>query len=514
MADVDPEAGGETSANRGQILVVAGLLLAVTFVGLALVLNSGIYAENLASRDTGGAAESALAQQQQLDEGFAAAADRTNANVSRTSDGTIEADLERALRNQSDIQAITAARSGSGLGVDSVEAVDGVRLRQTDETRNFTSKTGKKSWTLTDGVPEGGQFAMNVQRTSLFQATLDTTMSLLAESAFAIEFPTDTGVWRIYLFRGAATESVYAVVETDEQNFRGDGYDDRLELNHVVDGWLNQSCALEGDTVSMRLDESTFGGTHCEHFEFYQDIDAHSVRYNNTVFDGEDRARGTYDVLAGTTDVNEDGFYSVDEDGQPFYQSAIYAINYTHAYQTDDTEYVVENRTVLPREMDRGGILWEHPFVEAFDVTNATGGGTPEFDVEWRVSHEQGELDRVELELVEVSVEKGGDELEDDVDEAIDDPAFDDLLDGLGLTDYMDDYEDVIDTPVNANTVVDTENESVSGPEATGSTTLTDEDDLQGTHYRVQITAYDSSGRTHTRTKLCEAGDPDCEEVE
>ena len=45
MADVD--------VDRGQIVVVSAPILAVVFVGLALVRNSGIYAESLSSRETG-----------------------------------------------------------------------------------------------------------------------------------------------------------------------------------------------------------------------------------------------------------------------------------------------------------------------------------------------------------------------------------------------------------------------------------------------------------------------------
>jgi len=36
--------------DRGQIILIAALALAVTFIGLALVVNSAIYTQNLASR--------------------------------------------------------------------------------------------------------------------------------------------------------------------------------------------------------------------------------------------------------------------------------------------------------------------------------------------------------------------------------------------------------------------------------------------------------------------------------
>lgn len=50
MADVDGPAG---ALNRGQIIFIGGLSLALTFVALALILNSVIYSENLATRNNG-----------------------------------------------------------------------------------------------------------------------------------------------------------------------------------------------------------------------------------------------------------------------------------------------------------------------------------------------------------------------------------------------------------------------------------------------------------------------------
>ena len=47
MADV-------TGRERGQILLVASLVVATSFVGLALVVNGAIHAENLSTRETSG----------------------------------------------------------------------------------------------------------------------------------------------------------------------------------------------------------------------------------------------------------------------------------------------------------------------------------------------------------------------------------------------------------------------------------------------------------------------------
>jgi hypothetical protein len=509
MADVTSD------IDRGQIIIVAGLLLAVVFVGLALIVNSAIFAENLATRDTGAENSEPLQQRELLESRLGRTVDRTNANIETTSGSTLQDELEKALANQSSTYIEAGAKRGQIVDVSTNSPTEGARLRQTNESRNFSSAEGATNWTLTNGIPEGGQFAMNMQKGSLFQATLDTTMALLGDSAFAIEFETGSGVWRIYIFRGAATESVYAVVETDDQEFQASGLETRTNPDHIVDGWLNQSCALQGDTVSMRLGEEQFGGANCEEFSFYNEIEAHNVSFANVKTDGIDRGTGTYDILVGTTNYNTSAFEPVGN-GQPFYQAAMYSFNYTYTYRSDGTTYTVPNRTVKPQEADSGGILWEHPRVESFNVTGSTANSPNDtFDVEWQVSHPNARLDRVELELVEVSVEKTESEVENEVDRATDDPAFEELLGALGFNTYFNDYEDTINNtrgfPINLNRVVDNKTVSVSGASGTGANTLSH--DGLGTDYRLQITVIDESGRATTAVKACEAGSTDCEVV-
>ena len=54
MADVTARFERRDSA-RGQLLLLGGIVLAMMFVGIALVLNGSIFAENLATRQNGDA---------------------------------------------------------------------------------------------------------------------------------------------------------------------------------------------------------------------------------------------------------------------------------------------------------------------------------------------------------------------------------------------------------------------------------------------------------------------------
>jgi hypothetical protein len=428
---------GERAAS-GQILVVSALVIAVLFIGMALVLNGAIYAENTATQDTESGDRISLEQRQQIEEQFGETIDRTNANVSDENNTEVTDDLKAAIENQSDTWSEDQARRGTSVIVETNDASNGTRLRQS-ETSAFTPKDNSTGdWTLTEGVPAGGQFAMNIRQQDLLGATFDTTMALLADSAFGIEFVLDDDAhsldesefthpiaYRIYIFSGGITDSTYAVVEHPDQEFEKGpdslNHINRTNANHITAGWLNQSCSMQGDNVSLKLGESRFGGTHCEPFSFYsEDLGAHEVRFTNTYTWGQPRANGTYDIMVESTDYNEAAFHSYGN-GDPYAQSAVYSANYTLEYNAGGTAYTIENSTVTPRERTRGGILWEHPRVEEFNVIpkNATGGnkkinwtgsdlkrtfsttGGSEYIIDWSVADPNGELDRATVRLIE-----------------------------------------------------------------------------------------------------------------
>ena len=74
MADV-------TGRERGQMLLIGSLIVATSFVGLALVVNGAIYTENLSTRETSGEAERVAETQQFAVNDLQELIDRSNAAV-------------------------------------------------------------------------------------------------------------------------------------------------------------------------------------------------------------------------------------------------------------------------------------------------------------------------------------------------------------------------------------------------------------------------------------------------
>lgn len=453
------------TGTRAQILLVVGLLLAVLFVALALVVNSAIYAENLSTREVSDEGSTALSDHRAVHSELSAMVDHTNARMKTTTYSDVmdafEANLGEYWRTSVENRAETGRFVDLGIQGHS----EAVRFRQTNESRDFTAANGDWDYTLSEGVPEQGHFTMNLQADSLYEATLDTTLSLLADSAFGVEFhlhdyeEEGDGVWRIYYFQGAATDNIHAIVERPDETFENKPDD------AVLSGYLDQSCKVQSETVSVRLSQATYGGVACDEFEFYDDIGTHDLRYVNTrtelldeeLTGDEARARGSYDVMLGPSNYNEDAFEAVGE-GQPFYQTAIYAVSYEYRFESKEAELITDVRTVRPTATDSGGIISQQPQVE-FDAEDVSSEEDPAFEIDWIATDPDRNLERVELVMASVE--------------------------------GTDDEE-----------IVDSETVSVSGGHAEGTTTLSDSTLLGGLgeKYRLYVTAVDEDGRATTES--------------
>ena len=160
-------------SDRGQILVVVGLLIAVMLVALALVLNAAIFAENLSTRET---ADSEEPSSYAADTGstIADVYNRTNDNDTRKA-VYANTSFNESLETWADSRSDTAAENGA-LFVVNWTAYVGWRLEQT-ENRSFTpaDDPNATAWDLSDGtnVRNVSTFEMRVNRTSLFNATGD-----------------------------------------------------------------------------------------------------------------------------------------------------------------------------------------------------------------------------------------------------------------------------------------------------------------------------------------------------
>ncbi|MFB6085754.1 MAG: hypothetical protein ABEJ84_02940 [Halodesulfurarchaeum sp.] len=136
--------------SRGQILLVAAFAMAIIFVALALILNTAIYTENLATRETVGGHE-VLDFQESVIEVGAVLLRRTNAEESTYQ--TLRSTYRERIRNYSDAELAHALTRGTIRNVTLLETHNGTLLNQSTVS-NFENEGGNSTWQLVHGVTD------------------------------------------------------------------------------------------------------------------------------------------------------------------------------------------------------------------------------------------------------------------------------------------------------------------------------------------------------------------------
>jgi len=115
------------SDDRGQILLVAAFALAVIFVAMALIVNSAIYTENLASRGETAGADGALSMRAQVEANVGDAVTAANRNDNDTI-GNLTTAVNASIRTISEQTGQQSARSGRVVEVSNHTYREGRRI--------------------------------------------------------------------------------------------------------------------------------------------------------------------------------------------------------------------------------------------------------------------------------------------------------------------------------------------------------------------------------------------------
>lgn len=338
MADV-------TGRDRAQILLITSLLIATVFVGLALVVNSGIYTENLATRETGSETSEVAENRQLVERDLQSLIDRSNAAVTGDDYTAVKNGYDSDLALWSTSQERRYGTTGRFVEYQEKNTVEGTRIQQTNMSRNFTaggSVAGQEEWSLVNGTTEAGEFDMVIQRDSLLDGTGETLDNVLGE-AFNIVVEIDGGdQWRIYFFRGVLPDTGYLMVED------ASGYGIDITTNTLSDLDDTNSCASTDGDISVNVTNASFGGEHCSELEFYtNDVTGatHNISYRNTRTDGTllgigsgDRVNGTYNV---TVDKRADRapYYDPTSGDNPNAKAIIYEASVTAEFRSEGVVY-------------------------------------------------------------------------------------------------------------------------------------------------------------------------------
>jgi hypothetical protein len=317
--DGDQRHADRNARDRGQLILVTGLAVAVTLVALVLLLNTVIYTQNLATRGTGIEDGEAVGFRGEVVEGVGDVLDAENRQEYDSYD-----DLHRNVSEgvaQYDVLAsryYAESATVADIEEDTLSTTNGTILYQTNASRNFTNSTGTSAdWTLAEDVSNARNFQLTVSAENLSNDD---------DGAFSVRLANETDTWRIYVYN--------------------DGGD--VAVTNATDDSTLEDCTTSRSEATIDLAAGTVAGFDCPELAYPTEMDPYDVTFRNG-----DQATGTYAVTIGhTTDdsnIESDNFAEPGDEESPRAVPAVYATEFDVHFQTTDLEFHTRLR-VAPGE--------------------------------------------------------------------------------------------------------------------------------------------------------------------
>jgi len=349
MADLRRRGGGwweptrsARPRDRAQVILITGFVLAVTFVALALILNSVIFTENLATRSESVGGSGPTATNDIVRSGVGDLMASVNENNGTVGDSDQVGVLRNGTENLSEPLGAQFAFKSQSVEIAYRDVTNGTRYVQ-NNSKEYESGDGDINWTVVNGTailsptsPLGKTFRIrdfkfNVSRTSL-PDNASSGVSCPFGRCFRVnvtEAGTSAPVWGVSLYRNSSVGSGAVVVTS---------------YSYAVGRSIIGKCTIRGDNVRVSLSTGRVGNasnksvrdSSCQAISFPGNV---SAPYNVTYWNG-DKASGNYSLI---TDRNRDlGLASLGTNLAP--PSSGDSPRATHAvYETFvNTTYVVE----------------------------------------------------------------------------------------------------------------------------------------------------------------------------
>lgn len=310
MADLG---GSLQRDDRGQIILIAAFILAVSFVVLAVVVNSAIFTENLSTRDDVAGSQDALEYRAELKGGVESIVESVNENATLG-----QSDVEASVQSLSTHSGLSQSRLGRIVNVSSLTSESGKRIAQDNSSRNFTSNDSAADWTVVSGVSETRNFVINVTNPNS-----SINFDVLANESVGSE-------WEMTIdTSGNFTVSVETSTssETPECTRSQTG-------SHVIIDVTDATVDGEPCHALYRLQSSG------DKMWFAEGLSNYDIE-----FDDGNEVEGTYSLVvdAGAT-INASNFDGPQNDDFPYYQDAgiIWSSTIKYAYFTSALTYQTE----------------------------------------------------------------------------------------------------------------------------------------------------------------------------
>lgn len=392
--------------ERGQLILIGALALAVSLVAIALVLNSAIYTHNLASRyDSPGDDASTFSRDAVI--GAGGAIDYANHRYADQGYSTI---LDKYKTGLNDVEKGFAGDVGVNGRIARIQHVSGSSERgvyvadkepggSTFEAATPSGLLGENTdWTVAPNV-RARQFHVRVDNSTLNDLTSvdaeDYIEDLTATNeGFTVEFADGSDEWRVIVYDDGGVNVMV----------------------HRVNSLKFETCTTTSTEATIEFTDAEINGDRCEPLSFVEDLSGlYTVRYYNSDFAGGSyqlTADRTIDGLSNSdgpfTDVVDDLNYGNHCDG-PTYNGAssgnypmvapvIFQSTVEMTYDGPDITYS-RQEDVAP-ELPGNDLVT--PRVTSFDVDEAdTEAGDGEFTVSWSATDPNSDAVDTIIEIVE-----------------------------------------------------------------------------------------------------------------
>lgn len=318
--------------DRGQIILVAAFALAVIFVSLALIVNSAIFTENLASRGETSGSDGALGMRAMVESNAGSNLERVNrAGINNYADLQLKMDTSLAeLSNQIGQQE---AKKGRLVNVSGTKShTEGKRIFEDEDadplapTDSYTPVTDVSRVTTAGGVTENGTRAFRIEVTDITDTNSTDSLTISASG---------TGTWQTDIYQVGTTDTVR--VETEN----GFGETDACEVTlddisqpfqtDITDGTIDDKpCSALRRTGDGRNFAFAAGAG-----------DTYTIGFGNA-----DLVTGVFSMTVHSTTTS-----TINTPDSITSEQALYDVTVRYGYSTSDLTYVSDVR-VAPGEPD------------------------------------------------------------------------------------------------------------------------------------------------------------------
>lgn len=313
------------AADRGQLLIITALALAVLLSLMAIVLNTAVFGEvHVAQTDDSLQEErGAVEFQNAVRRGVEGVIPPVNERYAAYD--TLEGGLGDAVANWTDVGKRQYARDGVAVNA-SVTRTD-FETHVVHDSGDFTDQTGDASWDVVQNASNVSEYGMNVSESNL----TETANCGVGGDCFRLNVSDADG---------SASWAMF-VHTTD---------DDAVAIEVVENDGSTTTCTTDNSTVLIDVTNGSFDGGACSFTPYPDDPDVdppYTVTYVNA-----DNASGTYELTVPeqiVDDIEDDDRYATT--GSPRLDPRIVAANVSVRYQSADLTYRTEIR-VTPGETD------------------------------------------------------------------------------------------------------------------------------------------------------------------